>query len=100
MGNNLFMSSSPEVRYVDTNRSELIWRVQRVMVVTRMLLSMGKINVETYSQIRRAGTKQDRMRKLYEALDEGGDEIKSAFYSALKKCEPNLTYLGKDITKK
>ncbi|XP_050992889.1 NACHT, LRR and PYD domains-containing protein 1 homolog [Labeo rohita] len=93
MGNNLFMSSSPEVRYVDTNRSELIWRVQRVMVVTRMLLSMGKINVETYSQIRRAGTKQDRMRKLYEALDEGGDEIKSAFYSALKKCEPNLTYL-------
>ncbi|RXN27214.1 LRR and PYD domains-containing 3-like protein [Labeo rohita] len=83
-----------EVRYVDTKRSELIRRVQRVMVVTRMLLSMGKIDVETYSQIRRAGTKQDRMRKLYEALDEGGDEIKSAFYSALQECEPNLTELG------
>ncbi|XP_067219617.1 NACHT, LRR and PYD domains-containing protein 1 homolog isoform X2 [Chanodichthys erythropterus] len=82
------------VRYVDRHRSELIQRVQRVMAVTRKLLSMNMINVETYSQIRRAGTKQDRMRKLYVALDEGGHEVKSAFYSALKECEPNLCYLG------
>ncbi|XP_051769481.1 NACHT, LRR and PYD domains-containing protein 1 homolog [Ctenopharyngodon idella] len=80
------------VQYVDSHRSELIQRVQRVMAVTRKLLSMNMINVETYSQIRRAGTKQDRMRKLYEALDEGGHKVKSAFYSALKEYDPHLCY--------
>lgn len=68
------------------------------MAVTRKLLSMNMINVETYSQIRRAGTKQDRMRKLYEALDEGGHKVKSAFYSALKEYDPHLCYQCKYIT--
>lgn len=92
------LSSSPGVQYVDRHRSELIQRVQRVMAVSRKLLSMNMINVETYSQIRRAGTKQDRMRRLYVALDEGGHEVKSAFYSALKECEFHLCLIGKDVT--
>ncbi|ROL48806.1 NACHT, LRR and PYD domains-containing protein 1a [Anabarilius grahami] len=85
--------------FLANHRSELIQRVTRVMPIVDELLAQHMLNYQTYARIRRAPTNQEQMTELYKALDEGGYDVKSAFYFALRKYEPHLfCYLGKDLT--
>uniref|UniRef100_A0A8C1KCB1 Uncharacterized protein n=1 Tax=Cyprinus carpio TaxID=7962 RepID=A0A8C1KCB1_CYPCA len=84
------MHSYPGAQLVDKHRSELIQKVCMVMPVVEELLSQGLLNEKTRLQISTANTDEEKMIELYKALDAGGDEVKSAFYSELKDYEPHL----------
>ncbi|XP_048020110.1 NACHT, LRR and PYD domains-containing protein 1 homolog [Megalobrama amblycephala] len=77
-------------RFLANHRSELIRRAAIVMPIVDELSAQHKLNDQTYAWIRRAPTNQEQMTELYKALDEGGDDVKSAFYFALRKYEPHL----------
>lgn len=69
------------------------------MPIMDELLAQHKLNDQTYARIRRAPTNQEQMTELYKALDEGGNDVKSAFCFALREHEPHLiSFLGKDVT--
>ncbi|KAL0970762.1 hypothetical protein UPYG_G00247050, partial [Umbra pygmaea] len=76
--------------FVDHNRNDLIQRVTKVIPITEELLQKGLIQKEDQSTITAPKTSQDQMGKLYQVLQEGGDETKSAFYRILLKQEPEL----------
>ncbi|KAK7163587.1 hypothetical protein R3I93_007595 [Phoxinus phoxinus] len=86
--------SSFEVQFVDRNRAALIQRVTSVMPIVDKLQNKGMINPETYAEIRAENTNPQKTRKLFEALDAGGDRVKRDFYYALKNHE---LYLFKDL---
>ncbi|XP_073712070.1 uncharacterized protein [Misgurnus anguillicaudatus] len=77
-------------RFVDEKYAQLVARVTSVMALADYLKSNNMIHEETYSEIRAERTNQEKMRKLYEALNSGGDNVKNAFYNALRKHEPYL----------
>ncbi|KAG1933482.1 apoptosis-associated speck-like protein containing a CARD [Pimephales promelas] len=54
------------------------------MPIVDELNSKGMIHAETYAEIRAERTNQEKMRKLFEALEAGGDRVKYEFYHALK----------------
>ena len=57
------------------------------------------IHSERYSKIHAARTRDDQMRLLYQALDSGGDQVKSDFYRILLDLEPDLVKtLGKNLS--
>lgn len=79
---NLFIDAD----WVDKNRSKLIQSVTLVMPIADELRQRGMIHLEIYNKIKAAGTSQDQMRELYNALTT--PEVKSAFYRILKEIEP------------
>uniref|UniRef100_A0A672RUC8 Si:ch211-66k16.27 n=1 Tax=Sinocyclocheilus grahami TaxID=75366 RepID=A0A672RUC8_SINGR len=95
------MSSSPGARYtqfVDGNYAALIQRVTSVMALADELKNRGMIHDEKYSGIVAEQTNQGKMRKLFEVLNSGDDQVKNAFYYALRNHEPALfRNLGKRI---
>ncbi|XP_050985428.1 apoptosis-associated speck-like protein containing a CARD isoform X2 [Labeo rohita] len=65
-------------------------RVTSVMPIADELLSKGMIHAEKYAEIKAENTDQDKMRKLYESLKSGGDQVKRAFYYLLERNEEHL----------
>ncbi|XP_077078099.1 apoptosis-associated speck-like protein containing a CARD [Siphateles boraxobius] len=86
--------SSIEAQFVTRNRATLIQRVTSVMPIADELQNKDMIHAETYAEIRAENTNQGKMRKLFEALEAGGDRVKNDFYHALKNHEP---FLFKDL---
>ncbi|XP_056143948.1 NACHT, LRR and PYD domains-containing protein 12-like isoform X2 [Lampris incognitus] len=86
-----------EACWVDNNRPNLIQSMTLVMPIADELLKRKMIHREFYSNIKTAGTSQDQMRKLYEALNAGGDQVKSAFYRLLQKNKPDICEMDKVI---
>ncbi|XP_073786173.1 apoptosis-associated speck-like protein containing a CARD [Danio rerio] len=84
--------SNYEAEFVDRNRAALIQRVIAVMPIADEL--KNKIHDETYAEIKAEKTSQGKMRKLYDALNAGGDRVKTDFYYALRN---NELYLFKDL---
>lgn len=82
---------------MNDNRAALIERVTSVMPLADVLRSKKMIHEEKYSEIKAEKTNQDKMRTLFEALNAGGDKVKTAFYQELRKCEP---FLFKDLGKR
>lgn len=83
-----------EAQYVKKNHAVLIQRVTSVMPIADELRNKDMIHPETYAEIAAEKTNQKKMRKLYEALEAGGDRVKIDFYYALKNHEP---FLFKDL---
>ncbi|XP_068579477.1 receptor-interacting serine/threonine-protein kinase 3-like isoform X2 [Cebidichthys violaceus] len=83
------MSSTDKAKFVDVNKATLIQDVAMVMAITEELGDM--VHPEAYSLIDAAVTTQKQMRVLYQkSLHSGGEEVKAAFYDALKKHQPAL----------
>ncbi|XP_055766750.1 selection and upkeep of intraepithelial T-cells protein 6-like, partial [Salvelinus fontinalis] len=74
-----------DARFVNIHSYYLIQNVTMVIPIAFYL-----IRSETYSKIRAARTSQDQMELLYEALDFGGNKVKSDFYRILLDLEPDL----------
>ncbi|XP_048867730.1 apoptosis-associated speck-like protein containing a CARD [Brienomyrus brachyistius] len=75
-----------DVLFVDRHRTALI---QRVSLIDPILDDLhGNIGGEKYNNIRAGSTSQDRMRRLYEALNT--DSLKELFFASLNKKEPHL----------
>ncbi|KAI4891865.1 hypothetical protein NFI96_005956 [Prochilodus magdalenae] len=71
--------------FVDGHRETLIQRVSSVMEIVDRLRSKKMMGKEMYDEIRSEKTSQERMRKLYDALDSGGTKVKAEFYKVLKE---------------
>lgn len=82
--------SSFEAQFVDDRFAVLVQRVTSVMAIADELKNKGMIHNEKYSEIRAEQTSQGKMRKLFEALNAGGDRVKKDFYYALRNHEPYL----------
>ncbi len=54
------------------------------------------VHQEKYAEIRAEQTNQGKMRRLFEALNAGGDSVKNAFFHALRNYE---LHLFKDLGK-
>lgn len=83
-----------EAQFVDSNYAQLIQRVTSVMPIADELKNKGMLHPETYSEIKAEQTNQGKMRRLFEALNSGGDRVKRDFYYALRNHE---NYLFKDL---
>ena len=59
-----------------------------VMPLSDKLQSKGMLHEEAYAEIRAEKTRQEKMRRLFDAMQSGG--IKSAFYTLLQEIEPHL----------
>ncbi|XP_071002007.1 NACHT, LRR and PYD domains-containing protein 1 homolog [Oncorhynchus clarkii lewisi] len=70
--------------------ADLIQRVKMVLHVADDLLVEEMIPDEFYSRLLMAGTSQEQMRLMSDALQAGGTRVKSAFYKALLNHEPRL----------
>ncbi|XP_021323557.2 NACHT, LRR and PYD domains-containing protein 1 homolog isoform X2 [Danio rerio] len=81
---------SERAQFVDAHWKTLVQRVIMVMAIADELQSDGMLEWEPYCKIKAAVTNQQKMRELYEVLQSGGDQVKSAFYSSLEKHEPYL----------
>ncbi|XP_045567932.1 uncharacterized protein isoform X1 [Salmo salar] len=79
------MTGHGEAWFVDINRDHLILNVTMVIPIAFYL-----IRSEMYSKIHAARTSQKQMRLLYQALDSGGDKMKTAFYRILLDLEPDV----------
>uniref|UniRef100_A0A8C1Z7K4 Si:ch211-66k16.27 n=1 Tax=Cyprinus carpio TaxID=7962 RepID=A0A8C1Z7K4_CYPCA len=77
-------------QFVDDRFAVLVQRVTSVMAIADELKNKGMIHNEKYSEIRAEQTSQGKMRKLFEALNAGGDRVKKDFYYALRNHEPYL----------
>ncbi|CAM4588305.1 unnamed protein product [Leuciscus chuanchicus] len=77
-------------QFVKQNESVLIQRVISVMPIADELKNKGMIHPETYEDIKAEITNRKKMRKLYEALEAGGDRVKHEFYYALANHEKFL----------
>ncbi|XP_044213102.1 receptor-interacting serine/threonine-protein kinase 3-like isoform X1 [Thunnus albacares] len=83
------MNNTDKGKFVDNNRAMLIQNVSEVLAIAEELGDM--VHGETYSLIIAKETNQDRMRVLYQrTLKSGGEEVKAAFYDALKKNHSKL----------
>ncbi|XP_067219947.1 apoptosis-associated speck-like protein containing a CARD [Chanodichthys erythropterus] len=82
--------SSFEAQFVDKNEAALIQRVTSVMPIADELKNKGMIHAEKYAEIKAEVTNQGKMRKLFEALESGGNRVKYDFYYALKHHEKFL----------
>ncbi len=82
---------------MDGNYAVLVQRVASVMAIADELKNRNMVHEEKYAEIRAEQTNQGKMRKLFEALNAGGDRVKNAFYHTLRNHEP---YLLKDLGKK
>ncbi|XP_064843129.1 nuclear GTPase SLIP-GC-like isoform X3 [Oncorhynchus masou masou] len=76
--------------FVDKHMADLIQRVKMVLHVADDLLVEEMIPDELYSRLLMAGTRQEQMRLMSDALQAGGTRVKSAFYKALLNHEPRL----------
>lgn len=65
---------------------ELIQSVVPVMTIADQILKLKIIHQETYDQIEASSVNQDRMRKLFRALN--SPKAKAAFYDILGKIQP------------
>ncbi|XP_071022332.1 butyrophilin-like protein 10 [Oncorhynchus clarkii lewisi] len=74
-----------DVRFVNRNKVHLIQSVTMVIPMAFYL-----IRSERYSEIHAATTRQDQMIRLYQALDSGGNQVKSDFYRILLDLEPDV----------
>ncbi|KAI7809466.1 putative apoptosis-associated speck-like protein containing a CARD [Triplophysa rosa] len=84
--------------FLDKNYAALVERVQSVMALADVLKSKNMLHEEKYSEIKAETTNHNKMRKLFEALNSGGNVVKEAFYNALREYEPYLFRdLGGDI---
>lgn len=88
---------SPEAKFVDENSAELIQKVTSVMAIADELHSKGMIHAEKYAEVKAEKTDQEKTRRLFESLNSGGDQVKSAFYHLLEK---HQQYLFKDLGKR
>ncbi|KTF78718.1 hypothetical protein cypCar_00038374 [Cyprinus carpio] len=79
-----------KAQFVDDRFAVLVQRVTSVMAIADELKNKGMIHNEKYSEIRAEQTSQGKMRKLFEALNAGGDRVKKDFYYALRNHEPYL----------
>ena len=85
---------SLNAEFVDKHKQTLIERVVMVLAIAEVLHSKHLIHDEVYSTIQTTQTRQDQMRKLYEALTTV--KVKLAFYETLQETEPHLVQeLGK-----
>ncbi|XP_059358630.1 apoptosis-associated speck-like protein containing a CARD [Carassius carassius] len=82
--------SSFEAQFVDGHFAVLVQRVTSVMAIADELKNKKMIHNEKYSEIGKEQTDQGKMRKLFEALNAGGDRVKNDFYYALRNHEPYL----------
>ncbi len=82
---------------MDRNYAALVQRVASVMAITDELKNRNMVHQEKYAEIRAEQTNQGKMRRLFEALNAGGNSVKNAFFHALRNHEP---YLLKDLGKK
>ncbi|XP_036842910.1 uncharacterized protein LOC110535267 isoform X5 [Oncorhynchus mykiss] len=80
-----------DAQFVDIHSVHLSQRVTMVIPMAFYL-----IRSERYSEIHAARTRQDQMRRLYQALnsreDSGGNQVKSDFYRILLDLEPDVVY--------
>ncbi|XP_028833361.1 NACHT, LRR and PYD domains-containing protein 6-like isoform X2 [Denticeps clupeoides] len=69
-----------------------MWVNPEVMESTgrNVLLSRSMLSGEMYAKIHAARTSQEKMRELFRALHAGGEQVKFAFYSALRVHDPHL----------
>ncbi|XP_071022331.1 uncharacterized protein [Oncorhynchus clarkii lewisi] len=74
-----------DVRFVNRNKVHLIQSVTMVIPMAFYL-----IRSERYTEIHAARTRQDQMIRLYQALDSGGNQVKSDFYRILLDLEPDV----------
>ncbi|XP_037308480.1 receptor-interacting serine/threonine-protein kinase 3-like isoform X1 [Pungitius pungitius] len=81
------MSWAEKGKFVDDNRSELIGKVTSVMEITDRL---GEMVHNDARQTMKILSIPNSMRELYKSLHSGGDEVKAAFYDALKELHPEL----------
>ncbi|XP_077078098.1 uncharacterized protein LOC143731254 [Siphateles boraxobius] len=79
-----------EAKFVDDYFAKLTERVTSVMPIADELKSKGMLHGEKYDEIKAEKTSQDKMRKLFESLNSGGDKVKKAFYYLLEKHQPQL----------
>ncbi|KAL1005094.1 hypothetical protein UPYG_G00054430 [Umbra pygmaea] len=86
-----------EAKFVDDHMATLIQRVNEVMPIADALYQMGMIHWETYSKIEAAQISQEKMRELYRALDSGGVQVKSTFYSLLNRENLNLPPVNESL---
>ncbi|XP_055796075.1 receptor-interacting serine/threonine-protein kinase 3-like [Salvelinus fontinalis] len=70
-------------QFVDDNMEKLVQRITMVMPIADGLYQKKIIHYEDYSEITAAQTSMSKMRKLYVALQPGGEVAKSAFYQIL-----------------
>ncbi|XP_056336810.1 uncharacterized protein LOC130247547 [Danio aesculapii] len=79
-----------EALFVDDKSAELIQRVTAVMAIADELRTKDIIHGEKYEEIKAEKTNQEKMRRLFESLNSGGDDVKRVFYYLLEKHEPHL----------
>ncbi|KAK7163588.1 hypothetical protein R3I93_007596 [Phoxinus phoxinus] len=89
-----------EAKFVDDNFAKLIERVTSVMPIADELRSKDMLHGEKYDEIKAEKTNQEKMRKLFESLDCGGDTVKKAFYYLLEKHQPQLFKDLGDVSRK
>ncbi|XP_067309400.1 uncharacterized protein si:ch211-66k16.27 [Pseudorasbora parva] len=84
-----------EAKFVDDNSAELIQRVTSVLpIADELKQEEGMLHQEKYDEIKAEKTNQDKMRKLFESLNSGGNKVKIAFYYLLEK---HHSHLFKDL---
>ncbi|KAI1903776.1 hypothetical protein AGOR_G00030700 [Albula goreensis] len=84
--------TSEQARFVESHRAEFIQRVTLVEPIADRLLQRKFINNEMYNVIISGRTSQDKMRKLFHALNT--IESQEAFYLILEEQQP---YLMEDL---
>ncbi|XP_043956781.1 protein NLRC3-like isoform X3 [Gambusia affinis] len=80
------VSDVEKATWVDSNMPELIQSVVRVMAIADKILKLKIIHQETFDQIEACPVNQDRMRKLFRALN--STKAKAAFYDILGEIQP------------
>ncbi|XP_067308702.1 NACHT, LRR and PYD domains-containing protein 1 homolog isoform X2 [Pseudorasbora parva] len=79
-----------ECEFVKKHRDKLVKRVLSVMAIADGLRTKDMIPDEMYSKVNAAETRQEKTRRLLDALDSGGSSAKTEFYRLLKENEPYL----------
>lgn len=82
------MSSEEKAKFVDDNRAKLIQVISEVMAITDELGDM--VHCEAYALISAQPTSMEKMRVLYQRTLRSGEEVKAAFFDALKKHHPRV----------
>ncbi|XP_067308705.1 NACHT, LRR and PYD domains-containing protein 1 homolog [Pseudorasbora parva] len=79
-----------DCEFVKKHRDKLVKRVSSVMAISDGLWSKDMIPDEMYYNIHSAKLRQEKTRRLLDALDSGGSSAKTEFYRLLKENEPYL----------
>ncbi|XP_067308670.1 NACHT, LRR and PYD domains-containing protein 1 homolog isoform X2 [Pseudorasbora parva] len=79
-----------ECEFVKKHRAKLVKRVSSVMAIADGLWTKDMIPDEMYSKVNAAEIRQEKTRRLLDALDSGGSSAKTEFYRLLKENEPYL----------